>query len=196
MRHTSAKMWLFKKRMPVAVAALHVLRTVEPLPLRLRDRARPFGLQAGDAFELESLGLIHALAVHAVETSRFDTTGRDRLQDAFSRLYSDQMLRRRLTLNVFELRPPLEAATANDIMQSLKLTPHDRMDLSSLQHFLVSRLAAYGQGNLEAMIETFLAYLEAPPQFDLMFSLAVFIADASEAVRDRIDSLNDRAYLV
>lgn len=65
-------MWLFKKRMPVAAAALEVLRTVEPLPLRLRDRARPF-------------------AVHAIGTSRFDTAGRDRLQDAFSRLYADRM---------------------------------------------------------------------------------------------------------
>ena len=139
---------------------------------------------------------VHALAVHAIGTSRFDTAGRDRLQDAFSRLYADRMLRRRLTLNVFELRPPLEAATANRAMQSLRLTPHDRLDLSSLQHFLIARLAAYEQGNLETMIETFLAYLEARPQFDLMFSLAVFIADATEAVRDRVDSLNERIYLV
>jgi hypothetical protein len=189
-------MWLFRKQMPVATAVLEVLRTVEPLPLRLRDRARPFGLHAGDAFELESLGLIHAVAVHAIETSRFDTTGRDRLQDAFSRLYADRMLRRRLTLNVFELRPPLEAAAANDIMRSLKLSPHDRLDLSNLQHFLVSRLSAYGQGDLEVTIETFLAYLEVPLQFDLMFSLAVFIADTTEAVRERLDSLNDRVYLV
>lgn len=189
-------MWLFRKQMPAATAAIEVLRTVEPLPLRLRDRARPFGLHAGDAFELESLGLVHALAVHAIGTSRFDTAGRDRLQDAFSRVYADRMLRRRLTLNVFELRPPLDAALANDTMRSLKLSPHDRLDLSNLQHFLVSRLAAYGQGNLESMIETFLAYLEARPQFDLMFSLAVFIADATEAVRDRVDSLNERVYLV
>ena len=189
-------MWLFKKQMPVVTAALEVLRTVEPLPLRLRDRAKPFGLRAGDAFELESLGLVHAVAVHAIETSRFSTDGRDRLQDAFSRVYVDRMLRRRLTLNVFELRPPLDAVAANDTMRSLKLTPHDKLDLSSLQHFLVSRLAAYGQGNLEAMIETFLAYHEARPQFDLMFSLAVFIVDATEAVRDRVDSLNERVYLV
>lgn len=189
-------MWLFKKQMPVATAAREVLRTVEPLPLRLRDRARPFGLQSGDAFELESLGLVHAVAVHAIETSRFNTAGRDRLQDAFSRVYADRMLRRRLTLNVFELRPPLDAAKANQIMWGLKLSPHDRLDLSNLQHFLVSRLAAYGQGNLESMIETFLAYLETPPQFDLMFSLAVFIADATEAVREQADSLNERGYLV
>jgi hypothetical protein len=189
-------MWLFRKQMPVATAALEVLRTVESLPLRLRDRARPFGLQAGDAFELESLGLVHAIAVHAIESCRFDTTSRDRLQDAFSRVYADRMLRRRLTLNVFELRPPLDAAAANRAMRSLELTPHDRLDLSNLQHFLVSRLAAYDQGNLEVTIETFLAYLEAPPQFDLMFSLAVFIADATETVRDRVDSLSDRAHLV
>ena len=189
-------MWLFKKQMPVATAASEVLRTVEPLPLRLRDRARPFGLQAGDAFELESLGLVHAVAVHAIETSRFDRAGRDRLQDAFSRVYADRMLRRRLTLNVFELRPPLEAATANHAMRSLTLTPHDRLDLSSMQHFLVSRLAAYSQGSLESTIETVLAYLEVPPQFDLMFSLAVFIADATEAVREHADSLNERVYLV
>lgn len=189
-------MWLFKKQMPVATAALEVLRTVEPLPLRLRGRANPFGLDASDGFELESLGLVHAVAVHAIGTSRFDTTGRDRLQDAFSRLYADRMLRRRLTLNVFELHPPLKAAAANHAMRSLKLTPHDRLDLSNLQHFLVSRLAAYGQGNLEVMIETFLAYLEAPPQFDLMFSLAVFIADATESVREHADSLNERVYLV
>lgn len=106
------------------------------------------------------------------------------------------MLRRRLTLNVFELRPPLDAAAANHAMRSLELKSHDRLDLSNLQDFLVSRLAAYGQGNLEAMIETFLAYLEAPPQFDLMFSLAVFIADATEAVREHADSLNERVYLV
>lgn len=81
-------------------------------------------------------------------------------------------------------------------MQSLRLTSHDRLDLSSLQRFLIARLAAYGQGNLEAMIETFLTYLKARPQFDLMFSLAMFIADATEAVRDRVDSLNERAYLV
>lgn len=189
-------MWLFRKQMPAATAAIEVLRTVEPLPLRLRDRARPFGLHAGDAFELESLGLVHALAVHAIGTSRFDIAGRDRLQDAFSRVYSDRMLRRRLTLNVFELRSPPDAAMVNDTMRSLKLSPHDRLDLSNLQHFLVSCLAAYGQGNLEAMIETFLAYLEARPQFDLMFSLAVFIADATEAVREHADSLNERIYLV
>ena len=182
--------------MPTATAAREVLRAVEPLPLRLRDRARPFGLQAGDAFELESLGLIHAVAVHAIEASRFDTAGRDRLQNAFSRVYADRMLRRRLTLNVFELRSPLDAAAANLTMGSLKLTPHDRLDLSNLQHFLVSRLAAYGQGNLEVTIETFLAYLEAPLQFDLMFSLAVFIADATEAVREQADSLNARISLV
>ena len=189
-------MWLFKKRMPVATAALEVLRTVEPLPLRLRDRARPFGLHAGDAFELESLGLVHAIAVRAIETSRFNSTGRDRLQDAFSRIYADRMLRRRLTLNVFERRPPLDTAAANDIMHSLKLSPHDRLDLSNLQHLLVSRLSAYGKGNLEAMIDTFLAYLEAPPQFDLMFSLAMFIADGTEAVREQADFLNERVYLV
>lgn len=189
-------MWLFKKQMPVATAALDVLRTVEPLPLRLRSRARPFRLDAGDAFELESLGLVHAVAVHAIATSRFDTIGRDRLQDAFSRVYADRMLRRRLTLNVFELRPPLGATTANHAMRSLELTPHDRLDLSNLQHFLVSRIAAYGQWNLEVMIETFLDYLEAPLQFDPMFSLAVFIADATETVRDRVNYLNDRAYLV
>jgi exoribonuclease II len=189
-------MWLFKKQMAVPVAALEVYRTVAPLPLRLRDRAKQFRLHSHDDFELESIGLIHALAVVAIENSRLKDVSRDRLQDAFSLIYADRTLRLRLTHNLFEMHSPLDAARANQVMRSLELTAHDRLDLLNMEQFLVSRLSAYKQGNLEDMIKTFLAYLETSPQFELMFSLAVFITDTSQAVREHVDDLNARVYLV
>ena len=86
---------------------------------------------------------------------------------------------------------------ANEAQRELRLTSHDRLDLANLQQFLVSRLADYRRGNLEGQIRTLLAFLEAgrEPPFELMFSLAIFLTDTQQAVREAADELEERAFL-
>lgn len=191
-------MWWFKKAMPLPVAALEIYRVVAPLMARLRNRLAPFGLHRGDGFELEAVAFVHAAAVSGVEGCRFAATERDRLQDAFSLTFADRILRLRLTHNLFELHPPLAAVQANEAQRELRLTSHDRLDLANLQQFLVSRLADYRKGNLEGQIRVFLAFLEVgqEPPFELMFSLAIFLTDTQQAVREAADELQERAFLV
>ena len=59
------------------------------------------------------------------------------------------------------------------------------------------RLADYRRGNLEGQIRTLLAFLEAgrEPPFELMFSLAIFLTDTQQAVREAADELEERAFL-
>lgn len=123
---------------------------------------------------------------------------RDRLQDAFTLVYADRVLRLRLTHDLFELHPPLAALQAKEAQRELRLTSHDRLDLANLQQFLVARVASYRQGNLEDQIRTFLTFLEADrePPFELMFSLAVFLTDTQQAAREAADSLQERVFLV
>ena len=191
-------MWWFKKAMPLPVAALEIYRVVAPLMARLRNRLAPFGLHRGDGFELEAVAFVHAAAVSGVEGCRFAATDRDRLQDAFSLAFADRILRLRLTHNLFELHPPLAAVQANEAQRELRLTSHDRLDLANLQQFLVSRLADYRRGNLEGQIRAFLGFLEVgqEPPFELMFSLAIFLTDTQQAVREAADELQERAFLV
>ena len=190
-------MWLFKKAMPLPAAALEIHRATAPLLVRLRNRMAPFGLDRREAFELEGVAFVHAGAVSGIEGSRFPQGDRDRLQDAFSLTYADHVLRLRLTHNLFELHPPLLAIEANEAQRKLRFSSHDRLDLANLQQLLVSRVTAYRRGNLEDQIRAFLGFLEASanPPFELMFSLAVFLADAQQIVRDKADELHERVFL-
>ncbi|TAJ89436.1 hypothetical protein [Reyranella sp.] len=191
-------MWLFKKAMPLPTAALEIHRAAAPLLARLRNRLTPFGLHRRDGFELEAVALVHAAVVSGVEGSQFAVADRDRLQDAFTLVYADRVLRLRLTHDLFELHPPLAALQAKEAQRELRLTSHDRLDLANLQQFLVARVASYRQGNLEDQIRTFLTFLEADrePPFELMFSMAVFLTDTQQAAREAADSLQERVFLV
>ena len=189
-------MWLFKRPMAVSEAAEEVSRLVRRLPLRLRDRVVPLGLPSSDGFELEGIALAYAIAVFAIEDSKFSGVERDLLQDRFTVVYADQILRMRLTLNLYERHQPLEAVEAGNTMRGMRLTSHDQLDRINLQDLLLSRLSAYRQGNLEDKINRFLAYLEASQGFDLKFSLAVFLTDSTTSVRDKVDGLSRQVYLV
>ena len=189
-------MWLFKRPMAVADAAIEVSQLAVRLPLRLRDRVAPLGILSFDGFELEGISLVHAIAVFAIEDSRFASMDRDRLQDRFTVTYTEQILRMRLTRNLFVLHRPMEAVNAGNAVRGLRLTSHDQLDLSNLHHLLCSRLSAYRQGSLEDMINRFLAFLEAKRGFELMFSFAVFISDSTCEMRDHVDGLSRKAYLV
>src|SRR5512143_1026474 len=121
-------MWLFKRPMAVSEAAEEVSRLVRRLPLRLRDRVAPLGLASSDGFELEGIALAYAIAVFAIEDSKFSGVERDLLQDRFTVVYADQILRMRLTLNLYERHPPLQAVEAGNIMRGMRLTSHDQLD--------------------------------------------------------------------
>lgn len=189
-------MWLYKRPMAVSDAAIEISRLATGLPRRLRNRVVEHGLHYSDGFELEGVALAHVLAVLAIEGSKFGGIDRDRLQDRFTVTYADRILRMRLTRNLLEMHRPLEAVEAGNTMRVLRLTSHDKLDLFNLHHLLRSRLSAYRPGNLEDMIDSFLINVEADPEFELMFSLAVFITDSTEALRHHVDGLSRAVYLV
>lgn len=189
-------MWLFRRALAVTDAAADLGRQASRLPCRLRERLTPLRLVGSEAFELESIGLAHAITVFAIEDSRFDRDSRDHLQDRFTLAYADRMLRLRLTGNMFLLHRPLAAVAAANAMRELQLKSHERLDLLNLHDFLCSRVLTYRGLDLEGTIDQFLGRLEAKREFEPMFSLAVFVADSAEALRQRLDELWRTTYLV
>lgn len=188
-------MWLFRRALAVTDAAADLGRQASRLPLRLRERLMPLDLASSEAFELESIALVHAIAVFAIEGSRFDREGRDRLQDRFTYAYADRVLRLRLTGNMFQLHRPLAAVAAADAMRELQLKSHDHLDLLNLHNFLLLRLSTYRGLGLESTIDRFVDRLEAKREFEPMFSLAVFVTDSAETLCQRLHGMWRTTYL-
>ncbi len=188
-------MWLFRQSMTMAAAANALSRVAAARLLRLRNRSAPLGLLACDGFELEGIALVHAITVFGIEDSKFDGRERDRLQDLFTATYAERILRLQLTQTLFLLHAPQVAVDAHKAMQGLRLTSHDRLDLTNLCDLLVTRLPTY-RCNLEDRVGRFLKYLEATAGFETMFSLAVFITDTADEVRSDLEALDRKFYLV
>lgn len=188
--------WLFRGRLGVTEAAADLARQASRLVLRLRERLAPLRLTGNDAFELESVALVHALAVRAIEGSRFAAAVRDRLQDAFTRAYAERVLRLRLTGSLFVLHRPLEAPVAAAAMRAIAFGSRERLELLDLQDFLCARQSAYRDRGLEETVDLYLGHIEARRVFEPMFSLAVFVTDSGDALRQQLDDLWHTKYLV
>lgn len=194
-------MWLFRRPVTVKAVVDDLSRQASRLPLRLRERVAPLGLAVSDAFEPESLALIHAVAVHAIQRSWFAASDRDRLQDGFTLAFADRMLRLRLTGTMFVRHRPLEAAPASEAMRTVAFESHQRLELFSLRDFLCGRAAAYrdagtGSLRLEEMVDRYLGYLEASWTFEAKFSLAVFVTDSGDDLGHALAHLWRTTYLV
>jgi len=189
-------MWLLKRFVRIAKAGTELSRLALRFPRRLRDRVGRFGLADADGFELEGIGLIFALTVIEIQHSEFDERDQKQLVRQFEKSFADQVLRRRLTRNLYEIHRPLDAVVVAQSMKGLSITSHEVLQLSDLSDFLRDRTSIYTRESLEQMIDRFMRYLEVANDFQLRFSLAVFITDTMWELRDHIRQLSRANILV